>query len=55
MTDNILINYGGGVLDTNKYGEFLQLIADTTLGIIPNTARNIFPIFYRRNVAPSLI
>jgi hypothetical protein len=55
MTDNILINYGGGVLDTNKYGEFLQLIADTTLGIIPNTARNIFPIFYRRNIAPSLI
>jgi hypothetical protein len=55
MTDNVLVNYGSGNLDTNKYGEFLQLIADTTLGIIANTARNAIPILYRRQIAPSLV
>jgi len=39
---------------TNKYGEFLQLIADTVLGIIGNTPRNVIPIIYRRQIAPSL-
>lgn len=55
MTDNVLVNYGAGNLDTNKYGEFLQLIADTVLGIIANTSRNIIPIIYRRQIAPSLL
>jgi hypothetical protein len=32
----------------------LQLISDTVLGIIGNTARNIIPIIYRRQIAPSL-
>lgn len=54
MTDNVLVNYGSGNLDTNKYGEYLQLIADTVLGILPNTPRNILPIFYRRVIAPSI-
>lgn len=60
LTDDLLINYGSSsgldmaTLDTNKYGEFLQLIADTTLGYIPKTSRNAIPIFYRRNNTPSL-
>ncbi|NBW17580.1 MAG: hypothetical protein EBR82_57350, partial [Caulobacteraceae bacterium] len=54
MTDNVLVNYGSGNLDTNKYGEYLQLIADTTLGIIGNTPRNVIAIIYRRQIAPSL-
>ncbi len=54
LTDNVLVNYGSNNLDTNKYGEFLQLIADTVLGIIGNTPRNVIPIVYRRQIAPSL-
>ena len=60
LTDDLLINYGGssglGVanMDTNKYGEFLQLICDTVLGIIPKTSRYALPIFYRRQNYPSL-
>jgi hypothetical protein len=54
LTDNVLVNYGSNNLDTNKYGEFLQLISDTVLGIIGNTSRNIIPILYRRQIAPSL-
>ncbi len=48
LTDDILINYGNGVVDTNKYGEFLQLIADVTHGIIPVNRRFVIPIIYRR-------
>ena len=55
ITDDVLVNYGSGNLDTNKYGEYLQLICDTVLGIIPNTPRYCFPIIYRRIKAPSLL
>lgn len=54
LTDDVLVNYGGssGIdtasLDTNKYGEFLQLICDTVLGIIPKTSRFALPIIYSR-------
>ena len=54
ITDDVLVNYGSGNLDTNKYGEYLQLIADTTLGIIANTPRYLVPVLYRRNLTPSL-
>lgn len=60
LTDNLLINYGIDastglqVIDTNKYGERLQLIADATMGIIGNTPRYCVPIFYRRMNLPSL-
>lgn len=54
LTDDVLVNYGSGVLDTNKYGEWLQLICDTTLAILPNTPRHILPIMYRRMNAPSI-
>lgn len=36
------------VLDTNKRGEYLQLISDAAMGILPNRRRNIVPIIYRR-------
>lgn len=60
LTDDLLINYGGASgldvasLDTNKYGEFLQLICDTVLGIIPKTPRYALPILFRRDKYPSL-
>ena len=60
LTDDILINYGGATgldmstLDTNKYGEALQLISQVVMGIIPKTSRFALPVFYRRNIAPSL-
>lgn len=55
ITDDVLVNYGSGNLDTNKYGEYLQLICDTVLGIIPNTPRHCMPIIYRRSKLPSLL
>lgn len=52
ITDNILIQVGddGGtpILDTNKYGEFLQLIAHMTFGAIAKNRRYVMPIIYRR-------
>lgn len=55
ITDDVLIKLADGTYDTNKYGEVLQLICDTVLGIIPNTPRFVLPIIYRRIKAPSLI
>lgn len=53
ITDDILINRNG-TIDTNKYGEYVQLISDVTLGIMPNTNRYVLPVLYRRNITPSL-
>lgn len=51
-TRNVLVpslnQNGAEVLDTNKRGEYLQLVADAAMGIIPNRRRNIVPIIYRR-------
>jgi len=48
LTDNILVNYGSNQLDTNKYGEFCQLIADAVFGAIPVNARYVMPIIFKR-------
>lgn len=48
ITSDILINYGNNILDTNKYGEYAQLIASTVHGIIPCNRRYVLPILYRR-------
>lgn len=51
LTDDLLINIGtplAPILTTNKYGEFVQLIADTTHGIIPVNRRHVFAVIYRR-------
>lgn len=51
-TRNVLVpslnQAGAEVLDTNKRGEYLQLVADAVMGILPNRRRNIVPIIYRR-------
>ena len=51
-TRNLLVpslnQNGAEVLDTNKRGEYLQLVADAVMGILPNRRRNIIPIIYRR-------
>ena len=47
LTDNILVNYNGTV-DTNKYGEFCQLISDSVYGAIPVNRRYVMPIIYKR-------
>lgn len=39
---------GGTVLDTNKYGHYIQLISEVVYGIIANRRRNILPVLYRR-------
>lgn len=53
ITDNVLVQQGvdaNGVpiLDTNKYGEYLQLISQMVFGIIPVNLRACMPIIYRR-------
>lgn len=58
ITDNILVQQGQNadgspILDTNKYGEFLQLISHMEFGIIPVNRRNHFPILYRRWRVPT--
>ena len=52
ITKNVLIpcldQNGVQVLDTNKRGEYIQLIASIALGIAPIRRRNIIPIIYKR-------
>lgn len=51
-TRNILVpsldETGATVTDTNKRGEYLMLIADVAMGILPVRRRNIVPIIYKR-------
>jgi len=52
-TRNVLVpslnQNGTEVLDTNKRGEYLQLIADAVMGVSPNRRRNLVPIIYLRS------
>jgi len=48
LTDDLIVNYGSNNLDTNKYGEYVQFIADVAMGIIPVNRRAVLPILYRR-------
>jgi hypothetical protein len=52
MTQDLLVNclnqHDVVVQDTNKRGEFLQLLADIALGILPIQRRNIIPVLYER-------
>lgn len=51
-TRNVLVNSldqsGAVVLDTNKRGEYLQLVSDLAMGILPNQRRAVVPILYLR-------
>lgn len=53
VTDNILHTCadqdGNPVQDTNKYGEYLQLISQVILGELPVNRRYVLPILYRRH------
>lgn len=40
---------GNTILDTNKYGEYGQLISSVSMGILPVRRRNILPIIYARS------
>lgn len=49
ITDDVLLNYGGGVYDTNKYGEYLQLYADAVFGAIPVNRDHVIPVIHKRS------
>jgi hypothetical protein len=52
ITKNLLTtcldSNGNTVVDTNKYGEFLQIIAQGTFGIVGKQKRGILPIIFKR-------
>lgn len=52
MTKNVLVNTydqnNALIQDTNKRGEYLQLLGDIVMGILPTRRRNVLPIIYRR-------
>lgn len=52
MTDKINVpsadENGNTVWDTNKYGEYLQLIARSVVGIVGTQKRGVLPILFRR-------
>lgn len=48
-TKNVLRKFADGSYDTNKFGDVLQLIAQTTHGAKPENPRFILPILYRRD------
>lgn len=52
MTRNLKIKCldgaGAVVEDTNKYGEYIQLISQVVFGIIATRRRNVIPIIYQR-------
>lgn len=53
MTQNVLVpcldGNGAATTDTNKRGEYLQLIAAAVMGILPIQRKNIIPIIYARS------
>ena len=52
ITTNVLLNgldqAGNTVLDTNKYGDYLQMIADIVMGILPVARHRVVPILHMR-------
>jgi len=53
ITQNVMVpaldQNNAQILDTNKRGEYLQMLSDMVLGILPVRRRNIVPILYKRN------
>jgi hypothetical protein len=50
-TQNVLINYPDDKVETNKWGDVIQLLAQTAHGFLPEHPRFILPILYRANLA----
>lgn len=48
-TKNILVLQSDGTYDTNKWGDLIQLISQTTHGALVEQPRFILPILYRRD------
>jgi hypothetical protein len=48
ITDDVLVQISSGVVDTNKYGEELQIISALVFGMIPVNKRYCMPVLYRR-------
>lgn len=48
LTDKFNIRYSDGNIDFNKYGEYVQCIADAVHAMIPNNRRYVLPVLYRR-------
>lgn len=48
-TKNILVPQSDGSMETNKWGDLIQLIAQTTHGALVENPRFILPILYRRD------
>jgi len=48
LNKDLLINYGNGVVDLNKFGEFVELMSDCVFGQIPVVRRYVIPIIFRR-------
>ena len=59
ITQNVLVPVAGDIqnapgaatFDTNKRGDYIQLIASLVMGVLPSRRRNIIPIFYIRRAA----
>lgn len=52
ITTNVLVpaldQTGATVTDTNKYGDYLQMIADVVMGILPVARHRVIPILHQR-------
>jgi hypothetical protein len=52
ITTNVIVpaldQNGNTVTDTNKYGDYLQMIADVVMGILPVARHRVIPILHQR-------
>jgi len=52
ITQNVMVpaldQNNAQILDTNKRGEYMMMLSDIVLGILPVRRRNIVPIIYKR-------
>lgn len=49
LTNNILVKYADGSLDTNDYGEVVQIRSQLAVGYVPGNALALLPILYMRD------
>lgn len=50
MTDDVLIKDGDGNYDTNKFGEYMQLVSQLVLGGIIKNGRYCLPIIHKASI-----
>lgn len=49
LTTNVLVKYADGSLDTNDYGEVVQIRSQLAVGYVPGNALALMPILYMRD------